>query len=126
MRMATASGIVLSLSYEVGRDPLGITLGAHHHQLRWAGDEINSTLACNQFLGSGHVTVSGTHDLLHARHAFRPIGKRGDSLRSPKPVDSGHPQHMSGDENGGSGPGRGDQNLPHSRHLCRDDAHEDG
>ena len=83
---------MLRLRHQVScnEDWVALALLANEHGFGRTSQELNGAIESNQFLGSGHVPVAGTNNLVHARNALRPIGQRGDCLCSANAVELAH------------------------------------
>src|SRR5580700_1796736 len=81
---------MLRLRHQVTCDEHWIALLADEHSFGRTSQELNGTIEGNQPLGCGHVPITRTDNLVHARDAFSPIGQSSNSLRSTHAVEFAH------------------------------------
>src|SRR5260370_34529851 len=79
--------IMFSLGYQVGGDASRIAVCADDHGFGGTRQEFNGTIESYEFLGSGHVSIARTDNLVHARNFFSSIGKGSDGLCPTDPVE---------------------------------------
>ena len=86
--------IVFGLGEQIGRDEVRIrgAVGENDDFAR-AGDHVDVAHSENLALGLGHVQVARTHDLVHLRDAFGPVGEGGHGLGAADPVDFVESEH---------------------------------
>ena len=81
--------IVLGLAEQVHRDPVGIRSAvADHEDFGRTGDHVDADAAEYMALGSRHVGVARTDDLVDAGNRLRAVGKCGDGLSTADGVGS--------------------------------------
>ncbi len=73
---------MLGLGEHIGGDKVGLGLGGNDQDLGGTGHEIDADLARKQFLGGGHIDVTGSDDAVGTRNGLCAIGESRDGLRA--------------------------------------------
>jgi hypothetical protein len=78
---------MLGLSEHIGSDPFWVALLGEDQDLRGAGDEINTDIAREEFLGGGNIGVAGADDAVDGFDGGRAESHSGDGLSATDSID---------------------------------------
>src|SRR6267143_1455384 len=115
---------MFGLRQEISGNPARITVFAENNRFRWAGRQIDRTIAAHKLLGGGDVLIARSEDFFDARNRLGAVGECGNGLSATDTSDALDPEDGSGRKKRGVRPRANDFDLGYAGNDGRHNGHD--